>query len=68
MGVWRNSTKTQQSGHAPRSGPEIKNGSSSVKNGAPERLRCGIIQEVNQILQRVSGGAARSILLLFYPA
>jgi len=27
MGAWRNSTKTQQSGHAQRSGPEVKNGS-----------------------------------------
>jgi len=28
--------ETQQSGHAPRSGPEVKNGRSSVKDGAPE--------------------------------
>jgi len=28
MGTWRNSTETQQSGHAPRSGPEVKNGRS----------------------------------------
>jgi len=35
MGAWRNSTKTQQSGHAPRSGPVVKNGS-SAKDGAPE--------------------------------
>jgi len=27
MGAWRNSTETQQSSHAPRSGPEVKNGS-----------------------------------------
>jgi len=27
MGAWRNSTETQQSVHAPRSGPEVKNGS-----------------------------------------
>jgi len=56
MGVWRNSTKTQQSGHAPRSGPEVKNGS-SAKDGAPERLGCGtVMEEVSQILQRVSAG------------
>jgi len=62
MGPWRNSTKTQRSGHAPRSGPEVKNGRSSAKNGAPERLRCGTIQEeVSQILQRVSAGAAGRI-------
>jgi len=44
MGVWRNSTETQQSGHAPRSGPEVKNESSSAKDGAPERLGCRTIQ------------------------
>jgi len=37
--------KTQQSGHAPRSGLKVKNGS-SAKDGAPERLRCGTIQKV----------------------
>jgi len=63
IGVWRNSMETQQSGHASRSGPEVKNGSSSAKDGAPDRLRCGTIQEeVSQILQRVSAGAARRIL------
>jgi len=41
MGVWRNSTETQQLGHAPRSGPVVKNGRSSAKNGVLERLRCG---------------------------
>jgi len=30
MGTWRNSTETQQSGHAPRSGPEVKNKRSST--------------------------------------
>jgi len=35
MGAWRNSTKTQQSGYAPKSEPEVKNGSSG---GATERL------------------------------
>jgi len=30
MGVWRNSTETQQSGHTPRSEPEVKNGRSSA--------------------------------------
>jgi len=28
--------ETQQSGHAPRSGPEVKNGKSSAEDGAPE--------------------------------
>jgi len=57
MGAWRNSTETQQLGHAPRSGSEVKNGRlSSAKDGAPERLRCGTIQEeVSQILQRPGG-------------
>jgi len=42
----------------------------SAKDGAPERLGCGTIQqEVSQILQaRVSAGAARRILLPFYLA
>jgi len=30
MGAWRNSTETQQSGHSPRSGPEVKNGRSLI--------------------------------------
>jgi len=34
------SAETQQSSHTSRSGPEVKNGStSSAKAGAPERLR-----------------------------
>jgi len=44
MEAWRNSTETQQSGHAQRFGPEVKNGS-SAKDGTPERLGCGTIQE-----------------------
>jgi len=40
-----------------------------VPKMASERLRCGTIQEeVSKILQRVSAGAARRILLPFYPA
>jgi len=50
------SMETQQSGHAPRSGPEVKN-ESSAKDGAPERLGCGTVKKVSQILQRVSAGA-----------
>jgi len=58
MGACRNSTETNElSGHAPRSGPEVKNGS-TTKNGAPERLGCGTIHvKVSQILQRVSTDA-----------
>jgi len=44
MGAWKNSTDTQKSGHAPRSGTEVKNGS-SAKDGALERLGCGTIHE-----------------------
>jgi len=67
MGAWRNSTETQQSGYAPRSEPEVKNGRSSAKDGVPERLECETVKEqVSQILQRVSAGAACSILLPFY--
>jgi len=36
---------TQQSGHVPSSRPEVKNGRSSVKDGTPERFRCGNIQK-----------------------
>jgi len=51
--------QTQQSDHAPRTGPEVNNGRSSAKDGAPERLGCGTVkEEVSQILQRVSAGAA----------
>jgi len=59
MRALRNSTQTQQSGHASRSGPEVKNGRSSAEDGAPERLGCGTVkEEVSQILQRVATGAA----------
>jgi len=59
MGAWRNSTETQQSSHAPRSEPEVKNRRSSAEDGAPERLGCGTVkEEVSQILQRVSAGTA----------
>jgi len=59
MGAWRNPTETQQLGHAPRSGPEVINGRSSVEDGLPERLGCGTVkEEVGQILQRVSTGTA----------
>jgi len=45
IGLWSNSTKTQLSDHAPRSRPKVKNGRSSAKDGAPERLRSGTIQK-----------------------
>jgi len=49
MRVWRNSTKTRQSGHALRSGPEVKNGKStgSAKDGVLKRLGYGAIQKRN---------------------
>jgi len=50
------------------SGPEVKNGS-SAKHGALERLRYRTIQkEASWILQRVSAGVARRILLPIYLA
>jgi len=59
IGAWTNSTEAPQSGHAPRFGPEVKSGRSSAKDNSPERLRCGTIkEEMSQILQRVSAGAA----------
>jgi len=59
MEAWRNFMETQQSGHAPRSGPEVKNGRSGAKDGAPERLGCETVKEVmSRILQRVSADAA----------
>jgi len=45
MRARRNSMETLQSGHASRSGPEVKNGKSSAKDGALERLRCEAIQK-----------------------
>jgi len=69
MGARINSTETQQSGHAPRSRPVVKNGRSGTNDGTPERLGCGTVkEEVSRILQRVSAGAACRILLPFYPA
>jgi len=69
MRARRNSVETQQSGHTPRSGPEVKNGRRSAKDGAPERFGCGTVkEEVSQILQGVSAGATRRILLPFYLA
>jgi len=44
MGARRNFTETQQLGYAPRFRLEIKNGRSSAKDGALERLRCETIQ------------------------
>jgi len=38
VGARRNSSKAQQSGHAPRFGPEVKNRRSNAKDDAPERI------------------------------
>jgi len=43
MGAWKNSTETQQSGHAPTSGPEVKNERIGSENSAPERLEYGAV-------------------------
>jgi len=66
MVAWRNSTETQHSGHTQRSGPEIKNGRTSAKGGAPERLRCKTIQEeVSQTLQRVPNALQEELSFCF---
>jgi len=44
MRGWRNSTYVQQPGHAPRSGPEVKDGRSKDKDSAPKRLRYGTVR------------------------
>jgi len=43
-GAWSNSMETQQSGHAPRSGQEVKSGS-NAKDGPAECLRCETTQK-----------------------
>jgi len=48
MEAWRNSTETQQSDHAQRSGPEVKNG--SAEDGASERLGCETVKEVERFV------------------
>jgi len=68
MAARKISAETQHSGHAPKSEPEIKkNGRRSVKNGAPDRFRCGTIQKEG-VRSAVDVRAARRILLLFYLA
>jgi len=47
MGARRNFADTQQSGHAPKSGPEVKNVKSIAKDGSPERLTFGTIQKIS---------------------
>jgi len=56
MGAWRNSTETQQWGHAP--GPEVKNGRNGAKDGAPKRFGCGTIQEE---LSQICRGCPQSL-------
>jgi len=41
----RNSKETQQSGQAPMSGSEVKNGRSGAEDDAPDRLRCGTVKK-----------------------
>jgi len=52
MGAWRNSTGDPTVGPRPKVWTRGQNGS-SAKDGAPERLGCGTVKEVSQILQRV---------------
>jgi len=66
MGMQRNYTKTQQSGHIPRYGPEIKDRSRS-QNWCTEEAQMQDRTGASQILQLMTASAAR-ILLPFYPA
>jgi len=62
MRARRNSREAQQSGHAPRSGPEVNDGRRRSTDGTPERLRCWTVQKkVSYILHLITAGAARSI-------
>jgi len=60
---WRPNSRVTPQGLNQRS----KNGRSGAEDGAPERLGCGTVKEVSQILLRMSAGAAGRILP-FYPA
>jgi len=53
--------ETQQSGHFPRSEPEIKDVRSSAKDGATERPRYGTGQK-EEVVQLMSEVAARRII------
>jgi len=66
MGVWKNSAENQQSGHAPKPEPEIKDGS-SAKDGTPESPRCKTSQKVSHMLQLMTAGATKRNLLPPYP-
>jgi len=60
---------SQQPGHDPKFGSEIKDWRSSAKDGAQERLKFGTIQmKMSSILHLIIADAARRILLTFYPA
>jgi len=63
--AWRNSAETQQLGHAPSSGPEVKNGRSCAKNGARMRDSPGGVESypAEGVRRRCT-----KILLPFYPA
>jgi len=69
MEAWRNSTETQQSGHAPRSGPVVKNGRICAKDGAGEaQMRDnpggGELNSAEVVHRRLQ----KKICLPFYPA
>jgi len=66
MEARRNSAETQQSSHAPRSGSEIKNGS-SAKDGCVGETHMRENPEGELDRAMMSAGTARRILLPFYP-
>jgi len=58
--------ETKQSGHAPRSGPEVKNGS-GAKDGASKRLRLTALVSLSEFVDNlVSFQKIRSVLLYFF--
>jgi len=67
--VWSNSTKTQQSGHAPNSGPEIKNGrkySLKLRAGEAQMRDNPEWSELDHV--EASAGAAERICYRFLEA
>jgi len=63
MGAQRTLLGLTKRGHTPRLGPEVEN-RSKAKDGVPESLRCRTFEiDMRKILQMVSAGVARSILL-----
>jgi len=66
MGAWRIPKKPNSRATHKAYGPEVKNEGSSAKDGVPKaQMRDN--PKGGKILQMMSAGAARRILLPFYP-